>query len=497
MSVDTSSQKTGNKMSANTNKNSCPEYDEVLQNIADYTLKFNDFSDEALDTAFVCLMDTLGCGFRALKFPACTQHLGTVWGGRETPDGARVPGTEFCLDPAKAAWDIGCIIRWLDFNDTWLAAEWGHPSDNLGAILAVTDYLSRNNLQPGKKPLVVQDLLQAMIKAHEIQGCLALENSFNQVGLDHVVLVKIASVAVVALLAGASREIMLSALSHAFADGQSLRTYRHAPNTGSRKSWAAGDAASRAVRLVDIAMRGEAGIHSVLTAKKWGFYDASFNSQPFRLQRDYSDYVMRNILFKVAFPAEFHAQTAVEAAITLSAQMKQQSESIERIELTTHHSAIEIISKQGALVNPADRDHCLQYMVAVALLFGELKADHYSDSFHNNHPEIDALRKKMVVKEDKRYSEEYHHPEKRSIANAVQLFFTDGSKTEKIVVEYPLGHRHRRAEAIPRLYEKFNHSVKALFLNDQAEKITNLFSDRNALNTMRVDSFMDCLIRSR
>ena len=478
----------------NVDKNLRPEYDDVLQAIVDYTEQYDTPSEEALDTAFICLMDTLGCGFRALRFSECTKHLGPVVEGAELKQGARVPGTHYTLDPIKAAWDIGCIVRWLDFNDTWLAAEWGHPSDNLGGILATADYLSQHNKTKGKAPLTVRKILEAMIKAHEIQGCLALENSFNRVGLDHVMLVKVASTAVVADLLGATKEERLSALSHAFADGQSLRTYRHAPNAGSRKSWAAGDATSRATRLVNIAMRGEMGIPSVLSAKTWGFYDVSFKGHSFKFQRNYSDYVMKNILFKVSFPAEFHAQTAVEAAVTLYEQVKERIQEVDRIELTTHESAIRIISKEGPLANPADRDHCLQYMVAVPLLYGDLTEDHYSDDFHHSHPEIDTLREKMVVSADARYTEEYHAPDKRSIANAVQVFFTNGSSTDKIEVEYPLGHRQRREEAIPQLKEKFDASVKAHFSTRQSEHIQSLFRNRADLEQMPVDEFVNYFI---
>lgn len=478
----------------NVDKNLRPEYDQVLQTIADYAQQYSTFSEEALNTAFICLMDTLGCGFRALKFPECTRHLGPVVEGAELKTGARVPGTHYTLDPIKAAWDIGCLVRWLDFNDTWLAAEWGHPSDNLGGILATADYLSQQKKAKGEAPLTVRQVLEAMIKAHEIQGCLALENSFNRVGLDHVMLVKVASTTVVAHLLGASRDEMLSALSHAFVDGQSLRTYRHAPNAGSRKSWAAGDATSRATRLVNIAMRGEMGIPSVLTAKNWGFYDVSFKGQSFKFQREYSDYVMKNVLFKVSFPAEFHAQTAVEAAVKLHLQVKDRINDIDHIELTTHESAIRIISKEGPLANPADRDHCLQYMVAVPLLFGDLTEYHYSDSFHAEHSEIDGLREKMVVVEDKRYTSEYHEPDKRSIANAIQVFFNDGSSTEKVEVAYPLGHRQRREEAIPCLREKFSASVNAHFSTSQSKHIQALFRDRADLEQMPVDEFVSCFI---
>ncbi|MBW0146455.1 bifunctional 2-methylcitrate dehydratase/aconitate hydratase [Marinobacter arenosus] len=490
-------------MTDNSDKNERPEFDEVLQTIADYVLDYAIDSAEAWRTARYCLMDTLGCGLLALRFPECAKHLGPIVEGTVVPHGARVPGTSFRLDPVKAAWDIGCTIRWLDYNDTWLAAEWGHPSDNLGGILAVADHLSQRRVAQGQAPLTMRSVLEAMIMAHEIQGILALENSFNRVGLDHVVLVKVASTAVTAKLMGARREELLSALSHAWVDGQSLRTYRHAPNAGSRKSWAAGDATSRAVRLADIALRGEMGIPGVLTASQWGFYDVSFSKtnkdqklkpdgeRRFTLPRSFGSYVMENILFKVSFPAEFHAQTAVEAAVTLHPEVQARIEDIDKVVITTHESAIRIISKQGALANPADRDHCLQYMVAVPLIFGSLTADHYEDSFHEAHPIIDDLRDKMEVVEEPRYSKEYLEPEKRSIANAVQVFFKDGSSTEKVAVEYPIGHRRRREESIPLLEEKFSANLRTRFPTHRARQIVESFADHEVLEGMPVHLFMD------
>lgn len=490
-------------MTATYDINQRPEYDEVLQRIADYTLNYQITSDEAWRIARYCLMDSLGCAILALRFPECTKHLGPFVPGTIVPSGARVPGTPYRLDPIKAAWDIGCTIRWLDYNDTWLAAEWGHPSDNLGAILATADYLAQQNIVNGDAPLLMHDVLEAMILAHEIQGILALENSFNRVGLDHVILVKIASTAVAAKLMGATREQMLSALSHAWVDGQALRTYRHAPNAGSRKSWAAGDATSRAVHLAYIAMRGEMGIPSVLTAQQWGFYDVSFSKtvrdqaikpeleRPFSLPQEFDTYVMENILFKIAYPAEFHAQTAVEAALLLHPKVKNRLPDIDKIVLTTHESAIRIISKKGALANPADRDHCLQYMVAVPLIFGQLIAEHYEDDFHASHPMIDELRDKMEVVEDPRFSAEYLEPEKRSIANAVQVFFNDGSSTDNILVEYPLGHRRRRDEAIPLLEEKFSSNLATHFSQQRCEKIHTLLSDQGALADTPVNTFME------
>lgn len=483
-----------------------PDYDVELQKIADYVLGFTIESSEAMDTARHCLMDTLGCGLLALRFPECTKHLGPLVEGTVVPNGARVPGTSFRLDPVKAAWDIGAIIRWLDYNDTWLAAEWGHPSDNLGGILAIADHLSQKRLALGESPLAMRDVLEAMVMAHEIQGVLALDNSFNRVGLDHVVLVKVASTAVVAKLMGADREQLLSALSHAWVDGQSLRTYRHAPNAGSRKSWAAGDATSRAVRLADIAMRGEMGIPGVLSAPQWGFYDILFShtnrdlalkpeaERRFTFQREFGTYVMENILFKISFPAEFHAQTACEAAVILHPEVRNRLEEIDRIVLTTHDSAIRIISKEGALANPADRDHCLQYMTAVPLIFGSLIAEHYEDEFHEANPLIDELRGKMEVVEDEAYSRDYYDPEKRSIANAIQVFFKDGSATEKIEVQYPVGHRRRRAEGIPLLVDKFRRNLATRFPPGRCEQILDLCGAQARLESTSVNRFVDLFV---
>ncbi|WP_111495970.1 2-methylcitrate dehydratase [Marinobacter bohaiensis] len=493
-------------MSATFDLNERPDYDDVLQQIADYVLTFRVDSPEALDTARHCLIDTLGCGLLALRFPECTKHLGPLVEGTTVPHGARVPGTPFRLDPVKAAWDIGCIVRWLDYNDTWLAAEWGHPSDNLGAILAVADHLSQKRVASGHAPLTMREVLDSMVMAHEIQGVLALENSFNRVGLDHVVLVKVASTAVAARLMGADREQILSALSHAWVDGQALRTYRHAPNAGSRKSWAAGDATSRAVRLADIALRGEMGIPGVLTAPQWGFYDVLFSKtnkdqalkpeeqRRFSLPQAFGSYVMENVLFKISFPAEFHAQTAAEAAVTLHPQVKDRLDDIDRVVITTHESAIRIISKVGKLANAADRDHCLQYMTAVPLIFGSLTADHYEDDFHQAHPEIDALRDRMEVVEDERYTREYLEADKRSIANAVQVFFRDGSKTEQVAVEYPIGHRRRRKEGMALLEEKFRHNLATRFPVARCRAIESLCLDPPKLEQMAVHEFMDLFV---
>jgi 2-methylcitrate dehydratase len=467
-----------------------PEPDKELTDIADYVLGCRIDSAEAYETARYCLMDALGCAMLALRYPECAKLLGPIVPGTVVPGGARVPGTPFVLDPVQAAFDLGSMIRWLDYNDTWLAAEWGHPSDNLGGILAVADFVSRRHLATGKAPLSMRDVLTAMIQAHEIQGCLALENAFNRVGLDHVVLVKVATAAVTTRLLGGDREEIGSALSNAWIDGQALRTYRHAPNAGSRKSWAAGDATARGVRLALLARQGEMGYPSALTAGTWGFYDTLFGGNRFRFQRPYGSYVMENVLFKIAFPAEFHAQTAVEAAIALHLQVRDRLDEIEKVVLHTQESAIRIISKRGPLHNPADRDHCLQYMVAVGLLFGELTADHYEDAVARD-PRIDALRAKMEVVEEPRYSRDYLDPEKRSIANAVQVFFRDGAQTEKVAVEYPLGHRRRRAEGLPLLIEKCRSNLATRFPQKRAESLVELCLDGERLEGMAVQEFVD------
>ncbi|MDQ3187958.1 MAG: bifunctional 2-methylcitrate dehydratase/aconitate hydratase [Pseudomonadota bacterium] len=473
-----------------------PQPDPVLVDIVDYVTKYKIKSNEAYETARYCLMDTLGCGFEALEFPACTKMLGPIVPGTIVPHGARVPGTQFQLDPVKAAFDIGAMIRWLDFNDTWLAAEWGHPSDNLGGILATADWLSRNAIAAGKPPLVIEDVLTAMIKAHEIQGCLALENSFNKVGLDHVVLVKVASTAVVAKMLGLTRDEIINAVSLAWVDGQSLRTYRHSPNTGSRKSWAAGDATSRAVRLALIAKTGEMGYPSVLTAKTWGFYDVLFKGKEFKFQRSYGSYVMEHVLFKISFPAEFHSQTAVEAAMTLHQQLASLGKSaadIKRITIRTHEACIRIIDKKGPLDNPADRDHCIQYMVAVPLIFGHLTAEDYEDSMASD-SRIDVLRDKIVCVEDKQFTKNYHDPDKRSIANALTVELTDGKKLKEIVVEYPIGHRRRRKEGMPLLVEKFKTNLARVFPQKQADAILDLCMDSKRLAAMPVNEFVDSMI---
>lgn len=493
-------------MSANADQNLRPDYDQVIQDIADYVLNYQVQSGEAWQTARHCFMDTIGCGLLALRFPECTKHLGPIVEGTVVPHGARVPGTQFRLDPVKAAWDIGCIIRWLDYNDTWLAAEWGHPSDNLGGILAVADYLSQKRVSQGQAPLTMKDVLEAMIMAHEIQGNLAIENSFNRVGLCHVLLVRVASSAVVTKLMGGNREQIMAAISQAWVDGSALRTYRHAPNAGSRKSWAAGDATSRAVRLADMSMRGEMGIPSVLTAPQWGFYDVSFShfnkdlslkpaeQREFQFQRNYGSYVMENVLFKISFPAEFHAQTAAEAAVILHPQVKDRLHEISKIVITSHESAIRIISKVGPLANPADRDHCIQYMTAVPLIFGDLVAEHYEDSFHAANPLIDELRNKMEMVENSVYSQDYLDPDKRSIANAVQVFFNDGTSTDNVVVEYPIGHRRRRDEGIPLLKQKFLNNLNTRFPAGRSQAIYALCDDAQQFQATPVHELMDLLV---
>ncbi len=468
-----------------------PKADKVLSEIADYVLNYKIDSDEALNTARNCLMDTIGCGLLALKFPECVKHLGPIVPGTTVENGARVFGRPDELDPVKAAWDIGAIVRWLDFNDTWLAAEWGHPSDNLGAIMALADYTSRVNIANGKAPLTIRDVLEYMIKAHEIQGVIALENSFNRVGLDHVLLVRVASTAVATHMLGGNKAQIIDALSQAWVDGSSLRTYRHAPNTGSRKSWAAGDATSRAVRLAMMTMKGEMGMPSVLTAPVWGFYDVSFKGRAFSFPQGFASYVMENVLFKISFPAEFHAQTAVECAVILHPQIKDKFDNIDKIEVTTHESAIRIIAKTGVLDNPADRDHCLQYMIAVGLIEGDLIAEHYENDYHAQTSLIDELRNKMVIIEDSRYTQEYLEADKRSIANALQVFFKDGSSTEKVAVEYPIGHRRRRQEGIPLLEKKFSNSLKTIYPDAHHANIMALCLDQETLEQTSVIEFMN------
>lgn len=473
-----------------------PEFDAVITEIVDYVRNTQIASSLAYETARHCLIDTLGCGMEALDYPACTKLLGPVIRGTIVPGGSRVPGTQFQLDPVQAAFNIGTMVRWLDFNDTWLAAEWGHPSDNLGAILAVADWLSRTAIAAGRPPVLMRNVLTAMIKAHEIQGCIALENSFNRVGLDHVILVKIASTAVITGLMGLSRQEMLNAVSLAWIDGHSLRTYRHAPNTGSRKSWAAGDATARAVRLALIAQTGEMGYPSALSAPEWGFYDVLFKGQPFVFQRPYGSYVMENILFKISFPAEFHAQTAVEAAMTARSFMQAQNKTsadIKKITIRTHEACMRIIDKTGPLDNPADRDHCIQYMVAIALIFGRLTAADYEDDIAQD-ARIDKLREKIICVEDPDFTAAYHDPEKRAIANAITVYFNDGSQLDEVICEYPLGHRRRRAEGLPLLHEKFRVNLARRFPEKQQAQILACSLDPEILEIMPVHEYVDLYV---
>ncbi|MFP5207229.1 MAG: bifunctional 2-methylcitrate dehydratase/aconitate hydratase [Acidobacteriota bacterium] len=479
--------------------NERPIPDKVLADIADYALGYEIKSDLAYTTARFCLLDTLGCGLEALEYPACTKLLGPIVPGTIVANGARVPGTNYQLDPVQAAFNIGAMIRWLDFNDTWLAAEWGHPSDNLGGILATADWLSRSAVAEGKAPLPMRDVLTAMIKAHEIQGCIALENSFNKVGLDHVVLVKVASTAVVCRLLGLSREQTVNAISNAWIDGQSLRTYRHAPNTGSRKSWAAGDATSRAVRLALMARAGEMGYPSALTAKTWGFYDVLFRGQQFKFQRPYGSYVMENVLFKISYPAEFHAQTAVEAAMKLHARLAGRglnASAIQSITVHTHEACLRIIDKKGPLANPADRDHCVQYMIAVPLIFGRLTAADYEDGVAKDPvwgPRIDAVRERIGCVEEPQFSRDYHDPDKRSIANRLVMKLSDGSLLEE-TVEYPIGHRRRREEGMPLLVEKFKRNLQRRFDEDRRQRILAVSLAPERLDAMFVHEYVDLYV---
>jgi len=470
-----------------------PAPDKVIVEIADYVCSHKKYSDEALNTARYCLMDTLGCGLQALTYPGCTKLMGPWVPGADMKGGARVPGTSYELDPVTAAFNIGCMIRYLDFNDTWLAAEWGHPSDNLGGILAVADYVSRRNVAEGKPPLEIGAVLRAMVQAHEIQGVLALKNGFNRVGLDHVLLVRVASTAVVTRMFGGDRDDVIAALTHAWADGGALRTYRHAPNAGSRKSWAAGDATSRAVLLALRTLRGEMNVPTVLTAKTWGFQDALFRGNPIVLERKLGNYVMENVLFKISFPAEFHAQTAAECAMQLHPKVKDRLKDIKKITIRTHESAIRIIDKKGALANFADRDHCIQYMVAIPLIFGRLEASDYEDAVAAD-PRIDALRDKMVCVEDKQFTQDYLDPEKRSIANGITVEFTDGKKLPEVAVEYPIGHRRRRKEGIPVLVEKFRRNLALKLAPRNAGKILELCESQKKLESTPVHEFVGLFV---
>ncbi|MGF7532672.1 bifunctional 2-methylcitrate dehydratase/aconitate hydratase [Bacillus mexicanus] len=464
--------------------------DHVIEEITDYVLEKEITSSEAFTTAGYVLLDTLGCGILALRYPECTKLLGPIVSGTIVPNGSKVPGTSYVLDPMRAAFNIGCMIRWLDYNDTWLAAEWGHPSDNLGGILAAADYVSRVRLSEGKEPLIIRDVLEMMIKAHEIQGVLALENSLNRVGLDHVLFVKVATAAVAAKLLGGGRKEIKNALSNAWIDNAPLRTYRHSPNTGSRKSWAAGDATSRGVHLALLALKGEMGYPTALSAPGWGFQDVLFNKKEIKLARPLDTYVMEHVLFKVSYPAEFHAQTAAECAVILHPQVKNRINEIDRVLIRTHESAIRIIDKKGPLHNPADRDHCLQYITAIGLIFGDITAEHYEAETAID-PRIDKLRDKMEVTEHKTFTEDYLKPDKRSISNAVQVYFKDGTSTEMVKCEFPLGHRFRRDEAVPKLLDKFSANLKTHFSDKQQKYIYESCTNDETLQTMRVNEFVD------
>ncbi|KZT61940.1 2-methylcitrate dehydratase [Calocera cornea HHB12733] len=469
-----------------------PEPDQVLKDIAAYVHHYHVTSPVAWDTARLCLIDTMGCGLEGLRFNECARLMGPVVEGTVVPNGTKVLGTSYQVDPVRGAFNIGTAIRWLDYNDCFLAAEWGHPSDNLGAILAVADYLARTG-----KPLTVKDVLEGMIKAHEIQGCIALENAFNRVGLDHVVLVKVASAAVVSKLLGLTEAQTIDVVSQAFVDGQSLRTYRHAPNTGSRKSWAAGDACSRAVNLALLVQKGEIGLPSVLTAKTWGFYDVLFNGEPFRFQRPYGSYIMENVLFKISFPAEFHAQTAVEAAMTVHGKLQamgKTSEDIKSVRIRTQEAAMRIINKSGPLHNFADRDHAIQYMTCFPLIHGRLTTEDYSDAAAAD-PRIDALRAKTYCVEDTRFSTDYHDPEKRSIGNALLVELNDGTVLDEVEVEYPVGHKRRRAEGTPLLMAKFKRHIGHWFDAKHQDKILAAVEDLQTLEKMPVDQFTELFVK--
>jgi 2-methylcitrate dehydratase len=483
-------------MSSNITESNLP-FDQEMIDIVDYVMNYKITSELAYTTAWNCFIDTIGCGLESLEYPACTKLLGPIVPGEKVRNGVRVPGTDFELDPVQGAFNIGTAIRWLDFNDTWLAAEWGHPSDNLGGILAVSDWLSRQAIANKAQPLTMRDVFTAMIKAHEIQGCIALENSFNKVGLDHVILVKVASTAVVAQMMGLSRQEILNAVSLAWVDGQSLRTYRHFPNAGSRKSWAAGDATSRAVRLVLMAQSGEMGYPSALSAPTWGFYDVSFKGKKFSFQRPYGSYVMENVLFKISYPAEFHAQTAVEAALILfnkMGEMGKTSDDIASIRIRTHEACVRIIDKKGPLRNPADRDHTIQYMVAIPLIFGRLTARDYEDDIAVD-PRIDALREKITCAEDPQYTKDYHDPDKRSIANAVTVTFNDGTSLDEVSIEYPVGHKRRRDEGLPLLVKKYRTNLSRIFNANQQAKIEELTLNYEKLSQTPVSEVLELFVK--
>ena len=459
------------------------DYDELMQEMVDYTLNPPPFSTLAFENAKVSFIDAIGCGILALNYPACTKLLGPIVPGACCPNGSRVMAQNWELDPVQAAFNIGSMIRWLDYNDTWLAAEWGHPSDNLGAIIAICDYLHRQG-----QDICLETVLNAMIIAYEIQGIMALNHAFNRQGLDHVLLVKLASALVSAKLLGGDRDMLLRTVSQVFVDGQSLRTYRHAPNTGSRKSWAAGDASARGLHLALISAKGEMGYFSAITAHQWGFADVSFGHQELNLIRPLGHYVMENVLWKIAYPAEFHAQTAVEAALKLHEVVRSRLDDIACIQVRTQEPAMRIISKTGPLKNPADRDHCLQYMIAVALGLGRLEADDYEEHVAQK-PIIDKLRDLMVVEEDPLFTKDYYDLNKRAITNAVQIQFNDGSETDWVVVNYPIGHPRRREEGLPFISLKFLNNLCAYYGEEKGRQIAKYFQTTDNWPQMNMDAF--------
>lgn len=476
-----------------TQSNVRPAPDTVLVQIADYVDGYKVKSGLAWETARLTLIDTLGCGFEALAYPACTKLLGPVVPATIVPNGARVPGTPFVLDPERAALNCGALFRWLDFNDAFYGATVIHPSDTYGAILPLADWLSRTRASQRKAPLLVRDVLEAGIKAYEVMGGLALENGYTAVGLDHTILVKIAVTAVATRMLGGSRQEIMDAVSNAWLDGHALAAFRRKPNTGSRKSWAAADAASRGVRLALMTMRGEMGYPAPLTAKRWGFYDVLFKGKKFRFQRPFGSYVMENTLFKIPYPTAFHGQSAVEAAIRLHPLVNNRLDDIKRIDVRCHNSSMTILDKTGPLYNPADRDHCMQYMIAVGMIYGEMTAEHYEDHVAAD-PRIDRLRAKMRLAESKQYEREYHDPAKRTNANSIQVHFTDGSKAPLSEVLYPLGHRRRRKEGIPHVMAKFEKNVARVFAPRQRDRILAACLDQKRLEAMPVHEFADLLV---
>lgn len=469
-----------------------PTPDKVLVEIAQYVDRYAVKSKLAWETARLTLIDTLGCGFEALSYPACTKLLGPIVPGTIVPNGARVPGTPYVLDPERAALNTGALFRWLDFNDAFYGATVIHPSDTYGGIVPIADWVSRTRVARRKEPLLMRDVLEAGIKAYEVMGGLAIENGFTDVGLDHTILVKIGVTPVVTRLLGGTREEIVNALSNAWLDGHALAAFRRKPNTGSRKSWAAGDAASRGVRLALMAVKGEMGYPAALSAKRWGFYEALFKGKPFTFQRPLGSYVMENTLFKIPYPTAFHGQSGVEAAIKLHPLVKDRLDEIEHIDVKCHNSSMTILDKTGPLYNPADRDHCMQYMMAVGMIYGTMTAEHYEDHIAAD-PRIDKLRAKMKLSESAQFERDYHDPAKRSNANSIHVYFKDGTKAPLSVVEYPLGHRRRRKEGIPAVMEKFEKNVARVFAAKQRGRIMAVCLDQQKLEATPVNEFMDLL----